>query len=225
MFSKISVKYSHYSIYLLWRLENLNSTLYTYSSLDPEIKKHVCRALRSVALLLGADALLFVSTLNAGQMMAVREWLNRFAFHRGSTNMGNQKRRRQPPIVDHNEALAIVAGSDSWQLIGHMPKQLIAEVGVMLSAHIPPRTTNTSAGNNREQQKETSGDRSRNSNGDDQRTVVMVDPATDSYFREPVVDELRAQMDAERRQRWLDRDVRDKFHSMPSMSELTSSDF
>lgn len=148
-------------------------------------------------------------------MLAVREWLNRFAFRSGAhSTIGTvaaqrkRQRRQQPPIVDHNEALAIVAGTDSWQLIGNMPKQAIAEIGIMLSAHIPPRVEG-------------------NESGASADAKDAPDPATDPHFREAIVDELRAQMDAERRQRWLDRDVRDKFQSMPSaiVGEMMSSDF
>lgn len=174
---------------------------------DPEIKKHICRALRSVALLLGATALLFVSTHSPPQMAAVRANLNQFAFRsrsdhqpkRRTNQLRHQSSAGAAVVVDHNEALSIVAGADSWTLIGHMPKQAVAEVGVMLAAHIPQRTAKAA-------------------------TVAAAvasepDPAHDPDFREPAVDEMRAQLDAELLERWRDQDVRQNFHSMSSMAE------
>lgn len=185
-------------------------------SADPEIKKHICRALRSVALLLGATSLLFVSTHSPPQMAAVRETLNQFAFRsstghhspNGTATTANRRRHRrtanQPStVVDHNEALSIGAGADSWTLIGHMPKQAVAEVGVMLSAHIPQRAGAAATATT---------------------PADEPDPARDPNFRESAVDEMRAQLDAALLERWRDMEVRQNFHSMSSMAE-SSSDF
>lgn len=185
-----------------------------FQNFDPEIKKHVCRALRSVALLLGATGLQFVSTHSAAQMAALREQLNELAFRSvaalSRTAASRRRTGQRPVVVDHNEALNVPVGADSWTLIGHMPKQAVAEVGVMLAAHIPQRAA-------------TKTDDANESDGGD----GDLDPATDPNFREPAIDERRAQLDAESAERWRDAEVRQQFQSMSSAASLAemSSDF
>lgn len=194
--------------------------------------------MRSVALLLGANALLFASVHSSGQMAATREWLNHLAFRSGAAGGGTSSRRQQPPsqrqptVLDHNEPLSIGAGADSWSQIGHMPKQAIADVGLMLSAHIPQvavapqsRHSSGSSGSGSGSRRGVGGGRDRPQSGgiDVDSMVSAVDPATDPNFREQLVDELRAVKDAELRERCKDMEVRAKFHRMSSAIVDSSS--
>lgn len=173
--------------------------------------------MRSVALILGADALLFCSSHSAPQLAAVRDKLNKLTFRyhsgRNSAQQGiSRTRRLKTAVIDHNQALAIELGADSWQQIGHIPKQAVADVGVMLSAHIPQRAAAI-------------GGKNGSVGGTEDATNDLPDPATDPDFCESLIDELRSQKDAELRERWRDADVREKFHSMASFAEGMSSDF
>lgn len=80
---------------------------------DPEIKKHVCRFLRSVAHTLGA-ALIFYSTKNSALSKILRDQLSNSAF-------GSPQNPIRMHKTDYNEPIIIEKLSDSWEQIGVLP--------------------------------------------------------------------------------------------------------
>lgn len=96
--------------------------------LDPEIKKHVCRCLRSISHTVGA-ALLFYSTRNAGLSKIVRDACNHFAF-------GSPAQPIRQTVTDYNGPISIWFGKDSWKQIGVTPTNS-ERIGIALGTHIP----------------------------------------------------------------------------------------
>jgi dynein light intermediate chain 2 len=99
-----------------------------FQDLDPEIKKHVCRLLRSVAHTIGA-ALVFYSNKNAALAKIVRDTLN----HLGFTSPANPFKAT---TVDYNGPIVIPFGGDSWEKIGVTPTNS-ERFGLMYSSQIP----------------------------------------------------------------------------------------
>lgn len=131
--------------------------------LDPEIKKHVCRFLRSVAHTLGA-ALIFYSVKNTSLTKIMRDVLSNCGF-------GSPLNPIRAHKYDYNDAIVISAGSDSWDQIGVLPSNS-ERVGINFKSEIPQLIEKSELGND-------------------------IDPAKDSNFREPIIDELRALKDEE----------------------------
>lgn len=156
---------------------------------DPEIKKHVCRCLRSIAHTIGA-ALLFVSTHDTVQMKTLRDTFNHLGF--GSPTL--PVRRTE---TDYNGPLSVWFGCDSWTQIGVLPSNS-ERIELAFSKHIP-------------QARRDPLHESGNSSG-----VLAVDPAKDAGFREPSVDELRSQKDEELMRLIRETELRAKFRAVAS---------
>lgn len=168
---------------VLYVLNPVSSYIYV---LDPEIKKHVCRCLRSIAHTIGA-ALLFVSTRNPAQMRTLRDIFNHFGF--GSPALPVRR-----TDTDYNGPLAVWFGCDSWSQIGVVPSNS-ERIGMTFSKHIPQTTTQSAP---------------RRDGGLEQ----LVNPAEDPAFREASVDELRAQKDEELGRLMADKELRAKFRAV-----------
>lgn len=87
-----------------------------FMDFDPEIKKHVCRCLRSVAHYIGAS-LIFYSQKNSKLTKLLRDTVS----HHGFGSPSNPIRGAQ---IDYNGPLAISVGADSWEKIGVPPSSI-----------------------------------------------------------------------------------------------------
>lgn len=133
-----------------------------FENLDPEVKKHVVRFLRSVSHTLGA-ALIFYSTKVPSLAKTVRDVISSLSF-------GSPINPIRAHKTDYNEPVLISNLSDSWEKIGVLPSNS-ERIAVTFSSQIQQ--------NKSKESKETT------------------DPARDSNFREPVIDDLRAMKDEE----------------------------
>lgn len=84
-----------------------------FENLDPEVKKHVVRFLRSVSHTLGA-ALVFYSTKVPLLSKTVRDIMNNLSFASPQNPIRVHK-------TDYNEPILISQLSDSWEKIGVLP--------------------------------------------------------------------------------------------------------
>lgn len=84
-----------------------------FENLDPEVKKHVVRFLRSVGHTLGA-AVVFYSTKVPSLSKTVRDIMNNLSF-------GSPQNPIRAHKIDYNEPILISHFSDSWEKIGVMP--------------------------------------------------------------------------------------------------------
>jgi dynein light intermediate chain 2 len=143
-----------------------------FQDFDSEKKKVVCRCLRYVAHTLGAT-LQFYSLKDSGLVKKAKDLLNHHGFG-------------APPVKsisqDYNKPLLIPAGSDSMQQIGGLgvtraaaiskgPGAAIDRWKHTFTTHFPQETS--------------------------EKSVMPEDPAKDHNFREPIIDNLRAQKDDE----------------------------
>ncbi|XP_058454771.1 cytoplasmic dynein 2 light intermediate chain 1 [Malaya genurostris] len=99
-----------------------------FQSLDSEIKKHVCRCLRSIAHAIGA-ALIFYTIKNAALSKITRDTMNHLGF-------GSPSNPFKTTTTDHNGPIVIPFGGDSWEKIGVMPTNS-ERIGINYSAQIP----------------------------------------------------------------------------------------
>ncbi|XP_026463227.1 cytoplasmic dynein 2 light intermediate chain 1 [Ctenocephalides felis] len=90
-----------------------------FQDYEPEIKKRICKTLRSCCHLLGAT-LLFYSQFDSNFIKRAKQILNDAAF--GRLNDAQVKGLS----TDYNKPLFVVAGSDSWSSIGTEPLTLSA---------------------------------------------------------------------------------------------------
>lgn len=157
-----------------------------FENQDPEIKKHVCRCLRSVSHSIGA-ALLFYSIKHSNLVRILRDTLTFLGF-------GSPAKPFRSINLDYNQPLVVPFGSDSWEKIGVLPTNS-ERIGYAYKIHIP-QVENPGA--------EEEAKSSLSSN----------DGSMDSGFREPVVDELRAQKDEELSRLIRDREMRNKFEGV-----------
>lgn len=98
---------------------------------DPEIKKHVCRFLRSVSHTIGAN-LIFYSMKNASLTKVLRDVLSNLGFGSPLNPVRSHK-------IDYNEPLIISSASDSWEQIGVLPSNS-ERVGISYSAQVPQQS-------------------------------------------------------------------------------------
>lgn len=84
-----------------------------FENLDPEVKKHVVRFLRSVSHTLGA-ALVFYSTKVPSLAKTVRDVMNNLSFASPQNPIRAHK-------TDYNEPVLIAQLGDSWENIGVLP--------------------------------------------------------------------------------------------------------
>lgn len=99
-----------------------------FGFVDPEIKKHVCRCLRSISHTIGA-ALIYYSMKNASLSKTLRETLNHFGF-------GSPTKPFRTLATDYNGPLCIWYGQDSWKAIGVTPTNS-ERIGLTYSTQIP----------------------------------------------------------------------------------------
>lgn len=148
--------------------------------LDPEIKKHVCRCLRSVAHTIGASLIYYSS--NISQLSKIlRDSLNHFGF-------GSPSNPFRKTSTDYNGPIIVWHGQDSWKDIGVTPTNS-ERIGLNYSTHIPQKDVESN-------------------------DTSLDDPAKDNAFREPAVDELRAQKDEELLRFIRDTEIRSKFETV-----------
>lgn len=84
-----------------------------FENLDPEVKKHVVRFLRSVSHTLGAS-LVFYSTKVSALSKTLRDVINNLSF-------ASPKNPIRAHKTDYNEPILISNFSDSWESIGVLP--------------------------------------------------------------------------------------------------------
>ena len=84
-----------------------------FENLDPEVKKHVVRFLRSVSHTIGA-ALVFYSNKVPSLSKTVRDIMNNLSF-------GSPQNPIRAHKIDYNEPIVISHFSDSWEKIGVLP--------------------------------------------------------------------------------------------------------
>ncbi|XP_058814743.1 cytoplasmic dynein 2 light intermediate chain 1 [Topomyia yanbarensis] len=99
-----------------------------FQSLDSEIKKHVCRCLRSISHAIGA-ALIFYTSKNTALSKIIRDTMNHLGF-------GSPSNPFKSTATDHNGPVVIPFGGDSWERIGVMPTNS-ERIGINYSAQIP----------------------------------------------------------------------------------------
>lgn len=158
-----------------------------FENKDPEIKKHVCRCLRSISHTIGG-ALLFFSTKHSNLVRILRDTLTFFGF-------GTPANPFRHLNLDYNQPLVVPFGGDSWEKIGVLPTSS-ERIGHTYSTHIPQIE-----GSHVMEENKTS-------------ISLTYDPALDSGFREAVVDELRSQKNDELAQLIRDREMRHKFEGV-----------
>lgn len=103
-----------------------------FQDLDPEIKKHICRCLRSISHAIGSS-LIFYSSKNSILSKTMRDVLNHFGF-------GSPANPFRSTITDYNEPLIIPFGGDSWEKIGVVPTNS-ERIGITYSTQIPQINT------------------------------------------------------------------------------------
>ncbi|XP_055372816.1 cytoplasmic dynein 2 light intermediate chain 1 [Condylostylus longicornis] len=99
-----------------------------FQNFDPEIKKHVCRCLRSISHSLGA-ALVFYSNEIPKLSKTVRDTISHLGF-------GSPTNPFRSHSYDYNEPLMIWFGQDSWDKIGTTPGNF-ETIGINFETHIP----------------------------------------------------------------------------------------
>ncbi|KAH8403103.1 hypothetical protein KR222_005235 [Zaprionus bogoriensis] len=154
-----------------------------FMDLEPALKKHICRCLRSMAHLIGG-AVLFYSYKLPKLAKVLRDTISHLGF-------GSPTHPFRAHVTDHNEALSIWFGTDSWTQIG------IGEAGTLLSVERIGATLSVEVPQLQlEKQRQPQ------------------DPAKDAGFRESLVDEMRAQKDEELAGIMRDVLLRGKFESV-----------
>lgn len=103
-----------------------------FQDLDPEIKKHICRCLRSISHAIGSS-LVFYSSKISVLSKTMRDVLNHFGF-------GSPLNPFRSTITDYNEPLIIPFGGDSWEKIGVVPTNS-ERIGIAYSTQIPQINT------------------------------------------------------------------------------------
>lgn len=104
--------------------------------LDPIIKRHVGRCLRSIAHVIGA-ALIYYSSQHSSLSKTVRDTFNHFGF-------GSPSKPFRSTVTDYNEPLIIWYGQDSWQSIGVGPTNS-ERIAITYGEQIPQINSDASA--------------------------------------------------------------------------------
>lgn len=100
--------------------------------LEPEIRKHVCRCLRSMAHALGAS-LIFYSSKMVSLKRNLHDTLSCFGY-------GTQSKPIKASMTDYNNPILIPFGGDSWDRIGVTPSNS-ERIGSTYNAQIPQVNT------------------------------------------------------------------------------------
>ncbi|XP_063709379.1 cytoplasmic dynein 2 light intermediate chain 1 [Culicoides brevitarsis] len=155
-----------------------------FQDLDSEIKKHVCRCLRSIAHTIGA-ALVFYSVKNSALAKTMRDTMNHLGF-------GSPSNPFRSNSTDYNGPLIIAFGGDSWEKIGVTPSNS-DRIGIVYVTAVP--------------QKEK---KDQDNNSDTDKNAENKDLG----FREAYIDELRAQKDEELLRLIKDIELKSKFETI-----------
>ncbi|XP_055902118.1 cytoplasmic dynein 2 light intermediate chain 1 [Eupeodes corollae] len=105
-----------------------------FMDFDPELKKHVCRCLRSMAHVLGAS-LLFYSNKMPKLSKTLRDTMSHLGY-------GSPTQPFRIFNVDYNEPLSVWFGSDSWDRIGSNPIS-IEQIGWIYCQEVPQTKKST----------------------------------------------------------------------------------
>lgn len=132
-----------------------------FQNFEPEVKKQICRCLRSVAHLIGSS-LIFYSMQMTTQNKILRDALNSMGFNSVSKPI-------RVTNTDYMEPIIIPCGQDSWEKIGRSSSFMEIGMTFTKSLNIEPRA----------------------------KRQLPKDPTKEADFREPVIDEIRAQKDEE----------------------------
>ncbi|KAL9925807.1 cytoplasmic dynein 2 light intermediate chain 1 [Glossina fuscipes] len=161
-----------------------------YMNFEPEIKKQVCRCLRSTAHLIGA-ALFFYSSTTQKFVKTLRDTIIYLGF-------GSTSRPFRLQTTDYNDALSIWFGTDSWEDInrGEVLENL-QQINENFSSKVP-------------QHPSLNDDSMSSANSEH----AIVNPSKDPGFYESVIDEMRAQKDEELQQIVRDTKLRHKFETL-----------
>lgn len=103
-----------------------------FENLEPEVKKHVARFLRSVSHTLGA-ALIFYSKSIPSLSKMVRDLMNNLSF-------GSPQNPIRAHKIDYNEPIVISHFSDSWEKIGVLPSNS-ERIAITFSSQIQQNKT------------------------------------------------------------------------------------
>ena len=103
--------------------------------LEPEIKKHVCRCLRSMAHLMGAG-LLFYSNKIQKLAKTLRDTISHLGF-------GSPSNPFRIHTIDYNDALSIWFGTDSWSSITPLGAQSLQSIQTSFTNAVAQQTQNT----------------------------------------------------------------------------------
>ncbi|XP_068140936.1 LOW QUALITY PROTEIN: cytoplasmic dynein 2 light intermediate chain 1 [Drosophila tropicalis] len=100
-----------------------------FMDLDPALKKHICRCLRSMAHLIGG-AVLFYSQKIPKLAKVLRDTISHLGF-------GSPAHPFRAHVTDYNEALSIWFGTDSWSKISDTGALSIERIGASLGVEVP----------------------------------------------------------------------------------------
>ncbi|XP_058978620.1 cytoplasmic dynein 2 light intermediate chain 1-like [Musca domestica] len=100
-----------------------------YIGFEPEIKKHICRCLRSMAHLMGGG-LLFYSNKLQKLAKTLRDTISHLAF-------GSPSHPFRSHNTDYNDALSIWYGNDTWDNISSMGVQTLQSIESNINEEIP----------------------------------------------------------------------------------------
>ncbi|KAH8293253.1 hypothetical protein KR018_005756 [Drosophila ironensis] len=100
-----------------------------FAGMDPAIRKHTCRCLRSMAHLIGG-ALLFYSQRMPKLAKVLRDTICHLGF-------GSPAHPFRSHVTDFNEPLCIWFGADSWSKIGDTGAQSVERIGAAFGGDVP----------------------------------------------------------------------------------------
>lgn len=153
-----------------------------YQNFDPEMKKQICRCIRSVAHLVGASILFFSSQMTIHNKV-LRDVLNSMGF--GTLT----KPIRQTTVDYYMGPLLVACGQDSWEKIVSPAKSFL-QIGETFNSAL-----------NYDQKARAKRD-------------LPKDPTKEADFREPAIDEAKAQKDQEILNFIQNADIRVKFENI-----------
>lgn len=152
-----------------------------YLNFDPEMKKQICRCIRSVGHLIGASVIFFSSQMTMHNKV-LRDVLNSMGFN-------TVARPIRATTTDYMGPLLMACGQDSWEKIERPPS----------SFHDIGSHFNKSLGY----------DGKRKTKKD-----LPKDPVKEADFREPAIDEARAQKNEEILSFMRNAEIREKFENI-----------
>lgn len=155
-----------------------------YQNFDPEMKKQICRCIRSVAHLIGASVVYFSSHMTMHTKI-LRDVFNAMGFNAVTTNPIRES------AVDYMGPIVMACGQDSWEKIGRPPSSFM-EIGSTYQ-----KSLNYDTAKKKKKVRD-----------------LPKDPTKEADFREPVIDEARAQKDQEIMNFMRNQEIRVKFENI-----------